>query len=242
MVFLATGLDLVFRMTLQLKDLSDDMHKSCAPFGLVSVPRRRGIYRNGLKRCFDVTAVVLSSVVVVPLIAVLAFLVSLDGQKPFYRNDRVGRGGRTFRMLKLRTMVKDADAQLADYLEHNAEAREEWNRTQKLKFDPRITSIGRFLRKTSLDELPQLWNVIVGDMSLVGPRPMMPSQRPIYDGLAYYCLRPGLTGFWQISDRNECGFSKRAEFDTLYDTEMSFATDIKVMLRTFGAVAKGTGY
>ena len=227
---------------MQLNDLSEDMHKACAPIGLVKVPARRGLYRNGIKRCFDLAAVLLSSILVLPLIAILALVVALDGHPPFYLSDRVGRCGRTFRMLKLRTMVEDADAQLAEYLDQNTQARSEWAKTQKLKIDPRITFIGRFLRKTSMDELPQLWNVLIGDMSLVGPRPMMPTQRSIYSGLAYYGLRPGLTGPWQISCRNESDFSKRAEFDAVYDDQLSFAADIKILFKTLGAVARGTGY
>ena len=227
---------------MQLNDLSEDMHNACAPVGLVTVPSRSGLYRNGLKRSLDLTAVLLSSVIVVPLIAILAVIVAIDGHKPFYLSDRVGKRGRTFRMLKLRTMVEDADTQLAEYLVQNPQARSEWATTQKLKIDPRITSIGRFLRKTSLDELPQLWNVLIGDMSLVGPRPMMPSQRAIYTGLSYYGLRPGLTGPWQISSRNEVDFSKRADFDSVYDHQLSFLADAKILIKTIGAVAKGTGY
>ncbi|MGB7270974.1 MAG: sugar transferase [Albidovulum sp.] len=227
---------------MRLNDLSDHIVKACAPVGLVTVPRRRGIYRNGLKRCFDLFAVAVASVIVIPLIVIMAIIVGLEGKNPFYTSDRVGRGGKTFRMLKLRTMVENADKQLADYLEQNPEARIEWDTTQKLKFDPRTTATGRFLRKTSLDELPQLWNVIVGDMSLVGPRPMMPSQRAIYEGLAYYGLRPGLTGLWQISDRNESGFYKRAEYDTLYDEKLSFLTDMTTLIKTVGTVMRGTGY
>jgi lipopolysaccharide/colanic/teichoic acid biosynthesis glycosyltransferase len=145
-------------------------------------------------------------------------------------------------MLKLRTMVPDADRQLEAYLSRDAEARLEWNSTQKLKSDPRITWLGRFLRKTSLDELPQLWNVLVGDMSLVGPRPMMPSQRPLYHGLAYYNLRPGITGIWQVSDRNESAFSKRAEFDTEYEETMSFRNDLWLLWSTVWVVLRGSGY
>lgn len=227
---------------MQLNDLSDGIHRACAPVGPVCVPRRPGVYRNFLKRAFDLFAIALSSVVVVPAILILVLIVAAEGRKPFYRSDRVGRNGRTFRMLKLRTMVDDADVQLAEFLELNPEARSEWDQTQKLKYDPRITKVGRFLRKSSLDELPQLWNVLWGDMSLVGPRPMMPSQRAIYPGLAYYGLRPGLTGLWQISDRNQCDFAKRADFDSDYDERLSFGGDIGILFKTIGAVARGTGY
>ena len=229
-------------MTLQLNELSDNFEMSSAPVGLVNIAARSGLYRNYVKRLFDVTAVVASGLVVGPLILFLALLVAADGSNPFYWNERVGRRGRNFRMLKLRTMVPDADKMLEDYLSRNAEARLEWNSTQKLKTDPRITRIGRFLRKTSLDELPQLWNVLTGDMSLVGPRPMMPSQRPLYHGLAYYSLRPGITGIWQVSDRNESAFSKRAEYDSEYDEKLTFGMDIWLLWSTVRVVLKGTGY
>ena len=229
-------------MTLQLNELSDNFEMSSAPVGLVNIAARSGLYRNYVKRLFDVAAVVASGLVVGPLILFLALLVAADGSNPFYWNERVGRRGRNFRMLKLRTMVPDADKMLEDYLSRNAEARLEWNSTQKLKTDPRITRIGRFLRKTSLDELPQLWNVLTGDMSLVGPRPMMPSQRPLYHGLAYYSLRPGITGIWQVSDRNESAFSKRAEYDSEYDEKLTFRMDMWLLWSTVRVVLKGTGY
>lgn len=229
-------------MTLQLNELSDDFDRSSAPVGPVKIAYRSGIYRNYCKRPFDILAVLVGSVIVGPLILLIAIIVAFDGSNPFYWNERVGRGGRTFRMLKLRTMVPDADRQLEAYLSRDAEARLEWNSTQKLKSDPRITWLGRFLRKTSLDELPQLWNVLIGDMSLVGPRPMMPSQRPLYHGLAYYNLRPGITGTWQVSDRNESAFSKRADFDTEYDETLSMRNDLWLLWSTVWVVLKGTGY
>ena len=229
-------------MTLQLHDPSEDFGMASAPMGLVNIPKRRGIYRNYGKRLLDVSAVVIASIVVVPLILLLAVAVALDGSSPFYWNDRVGRGGRTFRMLKLRTMVPNADTMLERYLDRNPEARLEWNSTQKLKTDPRITGIGRFLRKTSLDELPQLWNVLIGDMSLVGPRPMMPSQRTLYSGLAYYAVRPGITGPWQVSERNEVEFSKRADFDREYEATISLVNDLRLLVATTRVVVRGTGY
>lgn len=229
-------------MTLQIHEPSEGIDMASAPIGLVPVPRRRGLYRNFGKRALDVTAVTLSSIIVVPVILILALAVAMDGASPFYWNDRVGRGGRTFRMLKLRTMVPDADRMLEQYLNRNPEARLEWDSTQKLKADPRITPVGRLLRKTSLDELPQLWNVLIGDMSLVGPRPMMPSQRTLYNGLAYYAVRPGITGPWQVSDRNEVEFSKRAEFDRQYEADVSLWNDLRLLIATIRVVIKGTGY
>ena len=198
-------------------------------------------YRNGLKRVLDIVLVVLSAVPALTVVLFCALLVALDGKSPFYTQLRVGRGGRTFRMLKLRSMVADADALLAKHLQDDPAARAEWAHAQKLRNDPRITWIGGILRKTSLDELPQLWNVLTGDMSLVGPRPMLPSQTDIYPGTAYYALRPGLTGFWQVSVRHESSFSERARYDTAYLGELSLRTDIGVMLRTVQVVLRGTG-
>jgi exopolysaccharide production protein ExoY len=204
--------------------------------------RVSGIYRNSLKRVFESTLIICSSVIAVPLVAILAVLVALDGHSPLYHQDRVGMGGRVFRMWKLRTMVPNADQKLEQYLSQNAEARAEWDTTQKLKSDPRITKLGRILRKCSLDELPQFWNVLIGDMSLVGPRPMMVCQKDMYPGSAYYHLRPGITGFWQVSERNDSEFKSRAAFDSRYDQAISFSTDIGIILRTFTAVFRGTGY
>lgn len=203
---------------------------------------RRGLYRHALKRVLDVTVILLAAPVVVPLVAGLALAISRDGGSPFYTQQRVGKAGRAFRMWKLRSMVCDADARMEGYLAANPEARLEWDTTQKLKKDPRITAFGRLLRKTSLDELPQLWNVLVGDMSLVGPRPMMLNQRALYPGTAYYVLRPGITGYWQTAGRNRTTFEARAEYDATYEARLSFWTDMKIMARTVGVVLKGTGY
>lgn len=199
-------------------------------------------YRAVGKRTFDIFCVLIAAPMWVPLVLFCAFLVALDGHNPFYMQDRVGRGGRIFRMLKLRSMVPNADAKLEEYLEANCEARAEWDVTQKLKNDPRITRVGRFIRKASADELPQLINVLKGDMSLVGPRPFMTSQRDLYKGKSYYKLRPGLTGFWQVSDRNECDFVGRVDFDDAYDKSLSFGTDMSVLMRTVTVVLRGTGY
>lgn len=200
-----------------------------------------GFYRNFFKRAIDVTLVSLAMIVVFPVLLILCAFIARDGHSPLYRSPRVGRGGRVFYMLKLRTMVPNADARLIEYLRENPAAADEWHRMQKLRNDPRITRIGALLRKTSIDELPQLWNVLAGDMSLVGPRPMMPDQRDIYPGHLYYAMRPGLTGPWQVSDRNTCTFAKRADFDDSYARSISFATDLRLILRTFSVVVRGTG-
>lgn len=198
-------------------------------------------YARGLKRALDVALVLAAAPVVVPVVLVLALLVACDGGAPFYAQDRVGRGGRRFRMWKLRTMVVGAEDRLAAHLAADPAARAEWDRTQKLRDDPRVTPTGRLLRRTSLDELPQLWNVLTGDMSLVGPRPMMPCQQAMYPGEAYYRLRPGLTGPWQVSDRNAAAFADRARFDRDYEAALSLATDLRLLAATLRVVLRGTG-
>ncbi len=199
------------------------------------------IYRDRFKRILDVTLVIMAAPAVLLVLGICALLIARDGGSPFYQQTRIGRFGKTFKMWKLRSMVANADAALEHHLNANPAARIEWNRNQKLRHDPRITKVGQMLRKTSLDELPQLWNVLKGDMSLVGPRPMMVDQQALYPGSAYYALRPGLTGFWQVSVRHESSFAERATYDAEYLRKVTFAQDISVMLKTVSVVTKGTG-
>ncbi len=144
-------------------------------------------------------------------------------------------------MWKIRSMVVGADDVLDQYLSADPAIRAEWDEKQKLEKDPRITRVGKLLRKTSFDELPQFWNVLVGDMSLVGPRPMMVDQKMIYPGSAYYALRPGVTGPWQISARNRSSFRKRARYDERYLEECSLGHDLRTVLNTVPVVLAGRG-
>lgn len=176
-----------------------------------------------------------------PFFLIAGLLISLDGHSPFFLQERVGLHGKRFKMWKFRTMVPDAEQHLERYLSKNPEARAEWQEKQKLTDDPRCTPFGRMLRRTSMDELPQLFNVLAGDMSLVGPRPMMPSQQALYPGHAYYRLRPGVTGSWQVSARNESSFAARANFDDSYEANISLLQDIAIATRTIGVVMRGTG-
>ncbi len=210
------------------------------PAGVVT--RRHGLYRRGAKRLLDLCAVAVAAPIVLPLIAGMACAVAIDGGQPFYTQSRVGKGGRIFRMWKLRSMVCDADARMEAHLAADPAARDEWDMTQKLKSDPRITPLGQFLRRSSLDELPQLWNVVTGDMSLVGPRPMMPNQTNMYPGTAYYVLRPGITGLWQTAGRNRTTFAARAEFDAAYEGQVTLRRDVAILWRTVSVVLRGTGY
>lgn len=215
--------------------------RAYAPAQLANTPAP-GLYRGFAKRIFDLFAVALLAVPTVIVVAITALLVALDGKSPFYLQKRVGRGGREFSIIKLRSMVINADEQLAEYLEQNPKARAEWDEKQKLRHDPRITRVGQFIRRTSLDELPQLWNVFVGEMSLVGPRPMMPCQQEIYPGRAYYEMRPGITGLWQVSERNETSFKQRAFYDNQYHEELSFGADLSVMAKTVSVVLRANGH
>lgn len=206
---------------------------------LLTLPRQP--YETTGKRGLDVLFVLLLAPIVLPVILMIAVAVRLDGGPAFYSQLRVGQHGRHFRLWKLRSMVVDADDRLAAHLASDATARDEWDRAQKLENDPRITKVGSLIRKTSVDELPQLWNVLIGDMSLVGPRPMMLGQVDLYPGRAYYRFRPGITGFWQISRRNSSSFASRAHFDRSYGSRISLLTDIRVMLATARVVVQATG-
>ncbi|WP_299880147.1 sugar transferase [uncultured Sulfitobacter sp.] len=200
------------------------------------------LYRDAGKRLMDMTLVLLSLPIALPLIGLCALALYLEGGSPFYTQDRLGRRGRRFSILKLRTMVRNADEVLENYLASDPKLRTEWDHLQKLRVDPRVTRIGRILRATSLDELPQLFNVLRGDMSIVGPRPMMPDQLPMYgDPVSYFALRPGITGLWQVSARNSNGFSHRNEVDATYNTTLSLGTDVKVLVKTVGVVLRRTG-
>lgn len=201
-----------------------------------------GLYRNGAKRTVETLLVLLTMPVTLPLILLLALLVACDGNNPFFAQKRLGRDRQVFCIWKLRTMVVDAERHLQAHLDTDPEARRQWNATQKLKRDPRITRIGWLLRKTSLDELPQLFNVLNGTMSLVGPRPMMVCQRHLYHGRAYYRLRPGITGLWQISARNESEFVARVRYDEHYHRDLSVWLDLTILMRTVMVVLRGTGY
>ncbi|MGG7566139.1 sugar transferase [Rhodovulum sp. DZ06] len=189
----------------------------------------------------DIVLVLLAAPMVAPVILFLALLVRTDGGPAFYYQKRVGKDGKLFNLWKLRSMVVDADKALADYLDADPAAKAEWDRCQKLRRDPRITRWGGVLRKSSLDELPQLWNVLRGDMSLVGPRPFMPEQAEMYPGGAYYTMRPGLTCFWQTGDRNDSSFAARAIDDARYAREMSMGIDLVLIFRTFGVMMRQTG-
>lgn len=230
-------------MTIHLNDFPEAGASLAIPPIQSSASRQsRGFYKTYGKRAIDIALILFATPFILPVVAVIALMATSKDASPFYFQRRVGKGGKIFNLVKIRTMVPNAEAALEAHLAADPAARQEWNSTQKLKHDPRITTAGHFLRKSSLDELPQLWNVLKGDMSLIGPRPMMVDQQKLYPGTAYYALRPGISGAWQVSDRNDSSFADRATFDTDYNTTLSFKTDLSILVRTFGAVVRCTGY
>lgn len=195
------------------------------------------------KRLTDIAIAATALVVVAPLMAVLFILIRMDGGNAFFAQDRIGRGGKRFRCYKFRTMAPDAEERLAAILAADPARRAEWECDQKLKNDPRITPVGRFLRRKSLDELPQLWNVLRGDMSIVGPRPIVADERDRYGDAFWYYIncRPGLTGAWQVSGRNETTYDQRVSLDSKYAQSWSLRKDLWIILKTFGVVLEEKG-
>jgi exopolysaccharide production protein ExoY len=196
------------------------------------------------KRFMDVVGAVVLIFALAPLfLAICVVLTFCEGGPILFRQTRIGRGGRPFSCYKFRSMVLNAEAVLEKHLALNPNARREWAATQKLAEDPRITWIGCFLRKSSLDELPQLYNVLLGDMSFVGPRPIVPQESSRYqDNLSFYLsLRPGLTGLWQISGRSKCSYPERVALDVQYVREWSLSKDCVILLRTIPAVLSQRG-
>lgn len=200
-------------------------------------------YKRFGKRLFDIAF----TLAILPLISfVILFLwwvVRKDGGTGFFGHTRIGQNGRKFRCWKLRTMAPNAEDMLQDYLAQNPEAAKEWERDQKLQNDPRITRIGNVLRQTSLDELPQFWNVLSGDMSLVGPRPIVAAELDKYgaDKSGYLAMKPGLTGLWQVSGRNDVTYEERVALDMEYGARMTFALDLLIVIRTAITVLRRTG-
>ncbi len=215
-----------------------------SPSGPVHQSGRRGIlYRKHGKRLLDVAFVLATAPLTLSITLLCALALWIEGGQPFYRQTRLGANGKTFRIFKLRTMGQNAEQDLKTLLVKDEALREEWETTQKLKNDPRITRVGALLRSTSLDEMPQFLNVLKGEMSVVGPRPMMPDQLPLYpDPSSYFALRPGITGEWQVSDRNETSFAHRSTIDTRYDHSLTLIGDLKIIAKTIGVIMRRTGY
>jgi exopolysaccharide production protein ExoY len=205
---------------------------------------RRDIGSRAVKRAMDVFGALIAMTLCIPAFLVIALAVACTSPgQVVYVHRRVGRDGRPFPLVKFRTMHRDADALLVEHLARDEELARQWEQNRKLNPDPRVTTVGRMLRRFSLDELPQLANVLVGHMSFVGPRPVME------DELVYYgarrddilALRPGLTGLWAVSGRSDIGYEERAEFEYRYAHTWGFRRDLSILVRTIPAVFRGSG-
>ena len=187
--------------------------------------------------------IMLALLAVAPVLAVIVLAIKADGGPILYRQVRVGFGGKRFPCFKFRSMIVRSDQVLKEHLARDPEAAAEWQRDMKLKRDPRITAVGRFLRKTSLDELPQLLNVLRGEMSLVGPRPIVPAEIQRYgaDIAYYYQVRPGITGLWQVSGRNDVDYPTRVRLDCWYVKNWTFWHDVAILFKTIPALVSGRG-
>lgn len=207
-------------------------------------PRRLSYLERTIKRTIDIVGALTFFILFGPLYLMVALSVAISMGRPihFWQN-RLGADGQRFRFYKFRSMVRNSEDVLDEFLSRNDMARTEWDTFQKLEKDPRITPVGTVIRKLSLDELPQFWNVLKGDMSLVGPRPCMERQRSLYGkGWEHYCaVRPGITGLWQVSGRNRLSYARRVELDVEYVTNWSLWLDIKILLKTVRAVVSGEG-
>lgn len=199
-----------------------------------------------VKRAVDICGALSCLVVVLPVVLVIGLLIKLDSPGPvFYRSERVGRGGRPISVLKFRSMYIDSDRRLAE-LRASEWHRDEFQARFKIREDPRRTRVGRVLRRTSLDEIPQFWNALRGDMSLVGPRPVVEEELSLYrqvDGglAAYLAVRPGLTGLWQVGGRSETTYEERVRLDMRYVADMGILTDARILLKTPIVVIRGSG-
>ena len=199
---------------------------------------------GAFKRGFDIAGAIAGIILLSPLLLMLAMLVKFScGGRVLYGHSRIGRNGNVFSCLKFRTMVENGDQVLAQHFARNPHLREEWMATRKLQNDPRVTEVRSILRKLSLDELPQIFNILRGDMSFVGPRPVVEDELELYGAAADYYLksRPGLTGLWQISGRNDVSYRTRVAFDQHYVENWSFVFDLKILMLTFPAVLSSRG-
>lgn len=207
--------------------------------------KRRGLAKLDalVKRSLDVLVASLALIMAAPLMLLIALLVAIDGGPVLFRHIRLGAGLRPFACLKFRTMILGAEPCLEEYLDYHPAAKAEWLAHQKLDFDPRITPIGKVLRRTSLDELPQLINVLRGDMSLVGPRPITLAESHRYGDVLplYAAVRPGITGLWQVGGRNDIGYEARIAIDACYVRARNIVLDIAILVATPGVVLSRRG-
>jgi Undecaprenyl-phosphate galactose phosphotransferase WbaP len=212
--------------------------------GFVTSHKLKMPWNHGIKRFIDLTLAIIGGIILLPFLLLAALLVKVTSPGPvLYRHSRLGKNGKPFIAYKFRSMVTDSDERLQKLLESDPELKKEWNESHKLKNDPRVTPIGKILRRTSIDELPQIINILKGEMSLVGPRPITEAEVEKYgeDFNRIFSATPGLTGLWQVSGRSDSDYTARISYDTYYLQSWSVWLDIWVIFKTFGAVARGRG-
>ena len=227
--------------------ITDNITTALVPYQDVSIYKSK-IKRKlevATKRSIDIAGGIVGNLLLIPLtiILLIANLMSNDNGPLFYSQKRIGKNGKIFKMYKFRSMCVGADEKLKKYLEENEEARKEYKKFKKLKYDPRVTKIGEFIRKTSIDEVPQFINVLKGDMSLVGPRPYLEREK---DEMSYYykyivSCKPGLTGYWQINGRSDVSFNERLHMDMDYFRKHTLKTDIRILKKTVEKCLKKEG-
>lgn len=215
--------------------MSRELNFQSNPIIVTDIPNRNDVPNSPLTRVLDVTLLLLAAPYILIAFLVISSLIMLDSRGSIlYRQTRIGKGGRKFQALKFRTMVMNADQILQRYLDESPELQAEWKATHKLKRDPRVTRVGAILRKLSLDEMPQFWNILIGDMSLIGPRPIVDAEIEKYGKCfeLYIQARPGLTGLWQVSGRSDTSYQRRVELDEYYLLHRSLKLDLLILLKT----------
>lgn len=209
-----------------------------------TISHDRSVPYSPMTRVFDVTLILLALPFILFVFLIISIMIVLDSRGGvIYKQTRIGKGGLKFKAYKFRTMVLDADQVLQRYLDDSPELKAEWLATHKLKRDPRVTRVGAILRKVSLDEMPQFWNILKGDMSLIGPRPIVEAEIEKYGGCfdLYKQARPGLTGLWQVSGRSDTSYMQRVELDEFYLLNRNFKLDIQILLKTVYVVLSRKG-
>jgi Undecaprenyl-phosphate galactose phosphotransferase WbaP len=225
-------------------NMRTNLKSSSKPAIQPDTPIHYGVPNSPETRVFELTLILLALPYILLAFLFIAILIVLDTRGGvIYGQSRIGKGGRKFKAYKFRTMVPNADQILQDYLDKYPGLKAEWLATHKLKQDPRITRVGSILRKLSLDELPQLWNIVIGDMSLIGPRPIVEAEIEKYGDCfeLYKQVRPGLTGLWQVSGRSDTSYERRVELDEFYILNRSFKLDIQIILKTVSVVLNRKG-